>query len=214
MSPKTEVFEKHLDRYERWFEEHRNAYMSELEAVRELLPGGEGVEIGVGTGRFAAPLGIGLGVEPSEKLASVAESRGVRVIRGVAEDLPLGDSSFDFALLVTTICFLDDPEKALREVNRILRPGGHVIIGFVDAESPLGKRYRSSGSPFYRVARFFTVREVMEMLEKAGFCDFEFRQTIFGDPDEMERPDPVLPGHGKGSFVVVRARKCKNIGRP
>ncbi len=211
MSPKTWVFERYLDRYERWFEEHQNAYESELRAVRELLPEGEGIEIGVGTGRFAAPLGIRVGVEPSDKLARVAESRGIKVLRGVAEDLPLPDASFDFAILVTTICFLDDPARAMREVNRILRPGGYVIIGFVDAESPLGRRYRESDSPFYKVARFLTVDEVVSLLRDAGFCDFEFRQTIFGDPDLMDSPDPVLEGYGRGSFVVVRARKCKNI---
>ena len=65
--PRFESFEKNVDRYEAWFEHHRLAYESELEAIRMLLPqSGEGLEVGVGTGRFAAPLGIGVGVEPSQ----------------------------------------------------------------------------------------------------------------------------------------------------
>ena len=140
--PKVEPFEKHRDRYENWFERHRYAYLSELEAVRKLLPKeGKGAEIGVGTGRFAAPLGIKLGVEPSKAMAEIARKRGVEVIEGVAESLPFPDESLDYLLMVTTICFVDDPEKALREAYRVLKPGGALIIGFVDRDSPIGRYY-------------------------------------------------------------------------
>ncbi len=52
-------FEEH---YDRWFEEHRDAYLSELEAVKHLILRGEGIDMG--SGRFAEPPGIKLGVEP------------------------------------------------------------------------------------------------------------------------------------------------------
>ena len=64
--PRTAAFEANIDRYDRWYEEHRRAYRAELDAVRRLLPAaGSGLEIGVGTGRFAAPLGVGVGLDPS-----------------------------------------------------------------------------------------------------------------------------------------------------
>jgi hypothetical protein len=70
---KTEPFEKHKAKYEEWFEKNVFAYKSELQAVRYLLPKrGTGVEIGIGTGRFAAPLGIRVGVEPSKAMREVA----------------------------------------------------------------------------------------------------------------------------------------------
>jgi ubiquinone/menaquinone biosynthesis C-methylase UbiE len=43
--------------------------------------------------------------------------------------------------MVTTICFLDNIEKAFNEIYRVLKSNGSVIIGFIDAESPLGKFY-------------------------------------------------------------------------
>ncbi|MDX9959582.1 MAG: class I SAM-dependent methyltransferase, partial [Spirochaetia bacterium] len=49
-----------------------------------------GMEVGVGSGNFAVPLGIGLGVEPSEEMARKAERQGIRVFRNVAEALPFG----------------------------------------------------------------------------------------------------------------------------
>lgn len=131
---KTEPFERHTEQYENWFEVHEAVYQSELEAVKMLMPEfRKGVEIGTGTGRFSAPLGIKHGLEPSPKMREIAVKRGIEVIEGVAEDLPFEDCSFDLALMVTTICFLDDLDRSFKEVNRILEPGGVFITGFVES---------------------------------------------------------------------------------
>ena len=82
----TEPFIRHHRRYDDWFERHRAAYLSELLAVRTLLPWkGRGLEIGVGTGRFASPLGVEFGIDPAAEMLDYAEARGVRVVRAVAE---------------------------------------------------------------------------------------------------------------------------------
>lgn len=89
-------FESHTDRYERWFEQHQAAYCSEMLAVRAQMPlQGLGVEIGVGSGRFAAPFGVAIGVDPSFNMLRRARARGV------AEALPFADDTFDFMLMVT-----------------------------------------------------------------------------------------------------------------
>jgi SAM-dependent methyltransferase len=208
--PKVKPFEKNADRYEEWFLENVFAYVSEVKAVKALLPPkGEGMEIGVGTGRFAAPLGIRLGVEPSKAMGKVAQKRGIDVIEGVAEALPFEDSRFDFALMVTALCFLDDMEISLKEGYRVLKPGGFLLVGFVDRESPLGKVYqkRKKDSLFYKEANFYSADEVTSFMKKAGFQDFAFTQTIFHDLDQMNEADPVKKGRGEGSFVVIRGRK-------
>lgn len=203
-------FEKHVERYEAWYEKNPHAYAAELAAIRELLPqAGKGVEIGVGTGRFASPLGIGIGVEPSLAMGKVAAERGVRVVEGVAERLPLPDESFDFLLLVNVVCFLEDPIAAFREAWRVLKDGGQLIIGFIDADSPLGRGYREKkgASLFYRDAFFHTSAEIISWFRKAGFADLVFRQTLFRPLEEMDSEEPVKEGHGEGSFEVVRGRK-------
>jgi SAM-dependent methyltransferase len=203
-------FEKNVDRYEAWFDRNQAAYQSELEALRSLLPkNGKGLEVGVGTGRFAAPLGVRVGVDPSPAMAKVAMERGIVVTFGVGENLPCKDSSFDFILLVTTICFLDDVPAAFLEVYRVLTAGGYILVGFINRESTLGKAYeqRKQSNEFYRQATFLSVDEVVLHLQQAGFRDFVFRQTIFQNPKEMKQLDLVRPGYGEGSFVVVRAKK-------
>ena len=134
--PGIQSFDKQVNEYEQWFVDHPLAYVSELHAVRELLPkSGSGIEIGVGTGRFAAPLGIKRGIEPSRPMAELARKKGIEVTSGVAEKLPFRDGEFDFGLMVTTVCFLDDMDLAFSEAHRVLRPGGAFIIGFIDGRA-------------------------------------------------------------------------------
>ena len=67
-------FENYSLKYDEWFDKNRFIYESELQAVKELLPEGKNdIEVGVGSGRFAAPLGIKLGIDPSRKMGKIAE---------------------------------------------------------------------------------------------------------------------------------------------
>jgi SAM-dependent methyltransferase len=207
---KVEPFEHYMVNYEEWFERNTFAYEAELQAVNLLLPkSGTGIEIGVGTGRFAAPLGIRIGVEPAQAMRMVAQERGLEVIGGVAEALPFQDEQFDFTLMVTTLCFVDDVELAFHEAWRILKPGGCFINGFVDRDSFLGKIYQQykDQNVFYKVAHFYSVDEVMFSLKKARFQHFTFTQTVFHNLDEIIKAEPVKEGYGEGAFVVVRGIK-------
>lgn len=164
------------------------------------------IEIGVGTGRFAIPLGIRYGVDPSRPMLQLARARGLEVAVAVGEALPFLNSSFDATLMVTTVCFLADTKLAFLEARRILRPKGCIILGLVDRTSPLGSVYleRRDESVFYRVAEFYSVEEIVGHLTLAGFHGFEYRQTLFGPPAETPSSEPVKSGYGEGSFVVIR----------
>jgi SAM-dependent methyltransferase len=208
--PKTRPFEEYTSQYEAWFEQYNFVYQSELLTVGQMLSaGGKGIEIGIGSGRFAAPFGVRYGVEPSPKMIELAIQKGLYVVQGVAEFLPVRNQQFDFVLMVTTICFLDDVRKALLEAHRILKPDGFIVIGFVDKESPIGRLYQKNRlqSVFYREATFYSVAEVTEHLLQTGFDDFEFKQTIFKGLDQINGVESVNEGCGAGSFVVIKAKK-------
>jgi SAM-dependent methyltransferase len=204
---KTGPFDQHSKEYDAWFERNQDAYDAELKAVRMAMPASPvtGMEVGVGSGKFAVPLGIRLGVEPSEEMARKAERQGIRVFRNVAEALPFGPEEFDFVLMVTTICFVDSVPASFREAFRVLKPGGCIIVGFVDKESDLGRQYDANRekSLFYKEASFFSTQETSAYLADAGFVDLTFLQTLIpGEPTDL-----VQSGSGKGAFVVIKGIK-------
>lgn len=202
----TNAFDLHSDDYDRWFDDHEVLYQAELKALQTVVPKhGEGLEIGVGSGQFADPLGIRTGVEPSEEMAAKARLRGINVYPGVAEQVPFPDENFDYVLMVTTICFVDDIEQSFREAWRILRKNGVLILGFVDRESEIGRAYlaRKEESVFYREATFYSTEEVLSYVKRAGFTNPTIMQTLFS-----EKPiDTIRPGYGIGSFVVISCPK-------
>lgn len=209
---KDSVFDSHVDSYEQWYNDHKGAYESELEAIREQLQklpeNLHGIEVGVGTGRFAQPLGIKEGVEPSAPMADKAIKRGIEVIEGVAEHLPYGDLQFDFVLFVT-ICHLKSIKDALAETYRVLKPHGTVIIGFLDKDQGVAKEYleKRHRSTFYGKANFYSVEQIKKYLKESRFKDFQFNQTLFGDLESIQKLQFPKPGYGEGSFVVVKATK-------
>ncbi|PMP59771.1 MAG: class I SAM-dependent methyltransferase [Caldisphaera sp.] len=208
-----DIFDIYAMRYDQWYDKHRIIYEYELNAVksakdRTYRPS---LEIGVGSGRFAKPLNIDLGIDPSESLLKIAKGRGVNVIRSVGESLPFSNNKFNTIYILITICFLDDPIKTLKEGNRILKNKGNIIIGFVPKESKWGNYYgilKEKGNPFYKYATFYTYREILDMLEETGFNYNEIYSTLFQNPDKEETIDFVEKGYYKDAgFVVIKATK-------
>ena len=203
------VFDRLTHEYDQWFDRHPALYRAEVETLRRLIaPGGVGVEIGAGTGRFALPLGAALGIEPSLPMARIAQDRGLAAVQALGEQLPLADSAFDFALLVNVICFVADVPRLLCETARILKPDGRAVIGMIDRSTPLGRLYESRREldPFYCHARFYAVDEVIDMLRRIGFrqpATYQAMIDLLGEAPEGQVT--VRPGHGEGGFVGIGA---------
>ncbi len=73
-----------------------------------------------------------MGIDPSIKMLNLAKSKGLNVSCVVAEKLLFKKFFFNFALMVTTVCFEDDIEASFKEAIRILKQNGKVIVGLVD----------------------------------------------------------------------------------
>jgi len=208
--PKTEPFDNYSNEYDDWFITNKYAFQSELNAIKKALPDNRDVvEVGIGSGIFAAPLGIKEGIEPSEAMREKAKKKGVRVMDAVAENLPFADKSKDVVLMVTTICFVDDIFKSFQEVHRVLKDDGYFIIGFVDKNSPIGKFYleHKDENVFYKDAIFFGTEELYNTLKDTGFKTNNTYQTVFGKIEKIIEVQNVLVGYGKGGFVVIKAQK-------
>lgn len=207
------TFNKYSESYENWFStaEGRLIKETEVRAAESLVPEGEGLEVGVGSGIFATELGVKYGIDPAEELLQLASSRGVKAVLGTAEKLPLKGKSLDFLLLMFTLSFLADPLRALCEIHRVLKPEGKLIACFIPKESPWGELYRkkkTENHAFYRHARFHTISKIRELLEKSGFKESVAVSTLFQKPGSVKKTeDPVEGAHKSGGLCCFRAKK-------
>ncbi|MEA1990459.1 MAG: methyltransferase domain-containing protein [Pseudomonadota bacterium] len=207
--PKTSGYESHADTYDQWFDENPEVYQAEVKAIQTLLPDGKGIEIGAGSGRFTGPLNIDTGVEPAAAMREIATKRGLNVITGVAESLPIEDKSYDFAIFITSTCFLDNPAIAYQEAARVIKDSGSIVIAFLEKNSELGKVYEEHkhDNPLYCDATFYSYSEIVNCLKQAGFDQFQSVQTVLPESQSKYKTSDIVPGHDLGAFVVLKAEK-------
>ncbi len=214
-NPAAQAFEDLADRYDAWYDTAAGRVLFDLElgALRPLFDGTSRprLEVGVGSGRFAAALGIEVGLDPVEAPLRLAKARGVRVLRSVGDQLPFADTTFAAVALVVTLCFAENPAGVLAEAGRVLRPGGRLVVGLVPLDSAWGRSYGEkgrAGHPFYRHARFQSLPEHRRMLATAGFRLVEARSTLFQAPSDEPVVEPVRGGAvARAGFVALSLQR-------
>jgi len=203
------AFNQRVEEYDNWFSRYPDIYQAEVKAIRDVLPfSTRAIEIGVGTGRFACPLGVSFGVDPALRTLQRARDEGISVCCATGEALPFPDGIFDLVLIVTVLCFADDPERMLSEAKRVLQPGGMLVIGFIEKTSHLGQKYQTTkhDDPFFRYARLFSTKEIISLLKDIGIRQLEFRQTLLPGTGTDAQDLTITPGYDRGGFVAVRGR--------
>jgi ubiquinone/menaquinone biosynthesis C-methylase UbiE len=130
---------------------HREALLSAAD--------GDVLEIGGGTGANLAFYGSGVGTltitEPETPMMRRLQKKldgsrpDAKVLRAPAEELPFNDDSFDVAVSTLVLCTVEDQPRALRELRRVLRPGGKLLfIEHVRSDDPKLARWQDRMMPF------------------------------------------------------------------
>jgi ubiquinone/menaquinone biosynthesis C-methylase UbiE len=205
------VFDVYSRDYDRWYEKNKYVYLSELRAIRCAVPKkGKGLEIGVGTGRFAKPIGVSAGIDPSKNMLKIAKARGLKVFTGIGEKLPFKNEEYDYVLMVITLCFVKNADKVILEAGRVLKNNGKMIIGIVDKDSFLGEVYqekKKNKEKFYKDVNLFSAGEVIELLKKHDFKSITAFQTLFNPLEKIKKVEVPKKGFGKGGFAVICGKK-------
>ncbi|AQQ09677.1 ubiquinone/menaquinone biosynthesis methyltransferase [Sedimentisphaera cyanobacteriorum] len=185
-------FDSLFKRYDQWYEspKGKRIFKAELKCLQKLAgsPEGRWLEVGTGTGRFAARMGINEGLDPSKKMLELASSRGIKAYQGFAENAPLPSGQFSGVMLAFTLCFIDSPKDALSECWRLLVPGGKLLIGIICSDNPWGRAYqikKSEGHPIYKYARFLPLSDTIEITKQEGFELEKSASTLFWNPEEL-----------------------------
>lgn len=165
------------------------------------------LDVGCGTGhqmRALTAKGYEVsGVDGSEEMLRYAEQNnpGATLRRGDIESLPFEDSSFDAVISIEVLRYVPDPLQSLREIVRVLRPGGTCIVtaaplfnanGYA-AINRIAERVPLPG--FVRLRQFFTTSwGVRSLLVRAGLRDVEIHGVYFGPINWVERLLPFAIG--------------------
>ena len=185
-----------------------------LRAFRErLLAGASGdvLEIGGGTGAnlpWYGPAVTSLTItEPQPPMlrrleASVRDRRpGAKVLRAPAEDLPFGDDSFDVAVSTLVLCGVDDQPRALRELRRVVRPGGRLLfIEHLRSDDPGTARLQDRLNWLNRLVVCCDCnRPTLDSIRDAGFTVTQVEHT------ELPKTPPFVRPAVLGSALVPTA---------
>ncbi|MGE0734665.1 MAG: class I SAM-dependent methyltransferase [Alphaproteobacteria bacterium] len=139
------------------------------------------LDVGCGDGDLAVQLAKRgahvVGVDGSASMIEAARQRASRervdteFRIAAAQHLPFSPDRFDTVIAVTVLCFIADAAPVLREMARVLRPGGHLVVGELGKWSSWAATRRVRGwlgSPLWRKGKFRTREELRALAHQAG----------------------------------------------
>ena len=158
------------------------------ETVLDLGSGG-GIDVLL-SARRVGPTGFAYGVDMTDEMLDLARANAARAglanvefVKGTIEDVPLPESSVDVVISNCVINLSTDKPAVLREMFRVLRPGGRIGISDVVAEDYLTQADRAErGSYVGCIAGALSRKEYLEGLAGAGFVDAEVTFTYEAAP--------------------------------
>ena len=153
------------------------------------------LDVGCGDGALASELArrgaivTGLDADPA-MIAAARRSVGVEgarlhLVEGRAETLPFGQATFDIALAVTVLCFVRDATQAVREMARVLKPEGRLVVGELGRWNLWAAQRRIRGwlgDPTWRAAQFRSATELRALVHAAGLKVIEVRGAAYYPP--------------------------------
>jgi SAM-dependent methyltransferase len=166
-----------------------------LFAIAGRLSGLHVLDVGVGDGVFAVEAArrgavvTGVDPDPAMLAAAVARARSMGAALhlggGRVERLPFADGAFDLVFAVTVLCFVADADAAIREMARVLRPGGRLVVGDLNRWSSWAAiRYIKglAGSRTWRSAHFRTAAQLRRSMAAAGLAVASAEGAAFHPP--------------------------------
>ncbi len=153
------------------------------------------LDVGCGDGVLATRLAQAgarvTGLDASADMLSAARRRAktadveIDLVEGHAGDLPFLAGQFDRVVSVATLCFVDEPGTAIRDMVRVLKPGGRLILGELGQWTPWAGQRRVKGwlgSDLWRAAHFRSRADLLALAIEAGLADATVTGAVYYPP--------------------------------
>jgi ubiquinone/menaquinone biosynthesis C-methylase UbiE len=162
-------------------------------------------------GSEGSVIGLDMTRAMREKLhanAAAAGASNVRTLDGNAEDIPLPDRSVDVVTSNGVLNLVPDKEKAIREIFRVLRPGGKIQISDIVVEIPPSEACRAKPELWAEcIVGAVTAEQYLSTLVNAGFEEIEILEEVdYFDASPSEETKKVASGFNAHA-IVIRAGK-------
>ncbi|WP_137283399.1 class I SAM-dependent methyltransferase [Halorussus salinisoli] len=138
------------------------------------------LDVGGGTGRGSSALGVRerIVADAAEGMTRQARRNGFEAVRADAARLPFADESVDAVLVVDALHHFGDPERAVEEAARVLRPGGVLVIREIDPTALVGRLVEVGEHLYGFDSTFFPPEILARQVADAGL-DAKFRSAGF-----------------------------------
>lgn len=220
-------FDPHAADYDAFYDTPLGRYVDDVEKallgeVAAPVSGERALDIGCGTGThtmWLAEHGVhATGLDESAAMLDVARAKGARLDpapqwrQGDAASLPAEDGTFDLVISVAALEFVDEPAAVVREAERVLRPGGRLVLGLIGADSAWGELYRQDAvanpSGIFAKAHLFRESDLPTLLS----APYAVHRALYHPPrpdldraavDRLEQAMQQRQADGAG-FLAVR----------
>lgn len=217
------IFDVEAKTYDSWYSTKMGAYVDEVETdcAFKLFPIKEGMQVldvGCGTGNFSIKLAEKgckvVGIDMSTEMLKIAKEKArcrnlnIEFYKMDVLDLKFQDEYFDGVFSMAVFEFIQNPDRAIDEMFRVLRKDGHLLIGTINRDSRWGQMYLTEEfqkNSVFKYANFKTVEEIKNL--KKDYL-VKVRQCLYIPPDAKDEDISLekeleLSKIGKGGFICA-----------
>ncbi len=222
---KSEIFDPWPDKYDAWFKTPIGRLVREYESrliLKMLAPSSKEriLDAGCGSGVFSADLlsagadvfGLDLSYPMLKQSGQKHAGLPLYLSQGSMTDLPFADDAFHKSVSITAIEFIEDAKRAIKELFRITRPGGVIVVATLNSSGPWAERRKRSGKEGHAIFQNVHFRSPEEMtalsdIEAVVESAVHFRKEDTPENAEEAEREGERKGLKTGAFVAVRWKK-------
>lgn len=173
----------------------------------ENIPSNEILELGCGTGHWTSFFSekgyVITAIDIADTMLEIAKSKKIpncKILKANVNDLPFENESFSLVVSITMLEFVDDIDIALKEIFRVIKSNGYLVLGCLNMDSVLGKAKNNDHT--FKHAHFLTKEEWNHKLSFYGKT--EITEAVFLD----ENFKLTSPKNINGAFLAIKIKKA------